>query len=351
MLSGPNHVFEFVCQQTGRCCRSRWKVELSHYDKVNLEARARGSEVEEAVRVGVIEDEPEPGGDGEGGAEAEAYRRTYHLAKSACGGCGFLDGNRCSLHAALGPEALPEPCRNFPVIAVQTGWGVEVGYNLTCPHAIALTAKRPFAVERRDDWERPLDPQQSRASFIPPPGGWAGWRARRAGAIGALDGVGDGAGLVAAVGAAMQKVAGGAWGGEVERWCDALELRDRIEVSYAECAPFLKTWGEALERAPEWGSVAEGLAVAERCGGVGLVGRYLQHTLHTVYFRTGQPEGVAYLWALAAFGAVLRLLPAMEASYPKAPVEAAIVLVEMGVFGDLRTLGEVMLPAPPSSTA
>lgn len=346
MLSGPSQVFEFVCQQTGRCCRSKWKVELTHYDRVALVAKARGTPLEAAVMAGVIADE-------DVGAEAaEDYERTYHLTKCA-DGCSFLDGDRCSLHAALGAEALPDPCRNFPVIAVSTAWGTEVGYNLTCPHAIALTARSPFRIERNDDWERPLDPQQTRASMIPPPEGWRAFRASRGAAIAALAEPGESgqSELMARVAVAMQAVVPGAWTPEsTAAWCDALALDARIAESVAEAAPFLRTWGEPLAEPPAWSSLAEGLAAVEALGRREALARYLQHTLHTVYFRTGLPSARAYAFALAAFAAAARMVPALTASYanPKGdPLAAAIVLVEMGLFGDLRSLATLTLPPSP----
>lgn len=343
MLTGPNHVFDFVCQQTGRCCSSGWKVELSHYDQVNLVAKARGTPIEAAVAEHVIAD---PAAEG-----ADDYQRTYHLAKSACGGCTFLDGNRCSIHAAIGPLALPDPCRNFPVIAVQTAWGVEVGYNLTCPHAIALTAKSPLTMERREDWERPLDPQQTRASFIPPPEGWRAFREARKRALDALApaasdeaGLSDDA-LLDAVAASLEAVALASWDrSKIETFADALDVRARIEVCVDECAPFLSTWGAPLSGPPRWATLREGLEAAGT-EGRRLVARYLQHTLHTCYFRTGLPAPHAYRLALAAWAAVVRLGPGLAEAYPKAPLRAAIVLVEMGLFGDLRSLAATPLPS------
>jgi Fe-S-cluster containining protein len=338
MLSGPNHVFSFVCQQTGRCCRAGWKVEIDHYDQVNLVAKARGTELEAAIAERVVADSGEPSEDG------QAFERTYHLEKDACGACSFLDGNRCGIHGALGPQALPDPCRNFPVIAMKTAWGTEVGYNLACPHAIALTAASPFAYERREAWERPLDPQQTRATFIPPDGGWNPFLASRRAAIMKLTGSTTET-LLADIAEAMSLLGTGTWTAEsISRWCDALALESRVSVVIDECAPFLKTWGPALDSAPTWSSLPDGLGLDPV-----LAARYLQHTLHTVFFRTGQPMGRAYLLALAAFGMAVRMAPSLGATYPKAPLRAAIVLTEVGLFGDLRSLGGLVLPAVPTA--
>lgn len=335
MLSGPNHVFDFVCQQTGRCCRAGWKVEIDHYDQVNLVSRAKGTELEPTIAAQVV---PDPTHDG------EDFERRYHLQKDDCGACSFLDGDRCGIHGALGPLALPDPCRNFPVIAMKTAWGTEVGYNLACPHAIALTAASPFSYERREDWERPLDPQQTRSTFIAPDGGWKPFLANRREAIAKLSSSSSET-LLADVAAAMTLLGPGAWTpASVASWCDALTLEQRVAVVIGECAPFLKTWGPALEAPPTFSSLAEGLAHDPV-----LAARYLQHTLHTVYFRTGQPMPRAYLLALAAFGMAVRLAPALSATYPKAPLRAAIVLTEVGLFGDLRTLGALSLPATPTT--
>ena len=346
MISGPRQVFEFVCQQTGRCCRSSWKVELTHYDYVNLASVARDTALEAAVRDQVVADPHDE--------DDDDYQRTYHLAKSACGGCSFLDGNRCGMHATLGPLALPEPCRNFPVIATRTAWGTEVGYNLTCPHAITLTAKTPFAIERRDDWERPLDPHQTRASMLPPPEGWKAWRATRQAAIEALNSNDRPNGptaddLMTGVANAMNAI-GGTWtAASVTTWCDALALESRIAESVVEAGPFLGTWGEPLTSPPAWSSMANALALATATNNLELAARYLQQTLHTVYFRTGLPAAQAYRIALAAFGAVMRLAPALVQPYPKGPFKAAIVLVELGLFGELRTLPTVSLPNDPAA--
>lgn len=337
MLSGPNHVFEFVCQQTGRCCRAGWKVEIDHYDQVNLVAKARGSDLEQAVAERVVADVSLPE------RATNEYERTYHLAKDECGACSFLDGNRCGVHGALGAKALPDPCRNFPVIAMKTAWGTEVGYNLACPHAIALTAKSAFAYERREDWERPLDPQQTKATFIPPAPGWQGFLGARRAAVSKLSSATEET-LLADVARAMNEVVGGFDAGSLVRWCDSLDLRDRVTPVITECAPFLSTWGPPLAQAPEWSPLAEGLVIEPE-----LAARYLQHTLHTVYFRTGQPLTRAYLFALAAFAMATRMAPALRATYPKAPLRAAIVLTEVGLFGDLRTLDRVVLPDPPTA--
>lgn len=335
MLSGPNHVFDFVCQQTGRCCRAGWKVEIDHYDQVNLVSRARGTDLEQAIGAQVV---PDPAHDG------EDFERRYHLQKDGCGACSFLDGDRCGIHGALGPLALPDPCRNFPVIAMKTAWGTEVGYNLACPHAIALTAASPFSYERREDWERPLDPQQTRSTFIAPEGGWKPFLGNRREAIMRL-GSSTAETLLADVAAAMALLSSAAWtAASVATWCDNLVLEQRVAPVIAECAPFLKTWGPALEAPPAFSPVADGLGLDPV-----LAARYLQHTLHTVYFRTGQPTERAYLLALAAFGMAVRLAPALSATYPKAPLRAAIVLTEVGLFGDLRTLGDLALPALPAT--
>ncbi|HRE90735.1 MAG TPA: YkgJ family cysteine cluster protein [Myxococcota bacterium] len=336
MLSGPNHVFSFVCQQTGRCCRAGWKVEIDHYDQVNLVAKARGTELEAAIAERVVPD----ASDGE--ASEQAFERTYHLEKDACGACSFLDGDRCGIHGALGPQALPDPCRNFPVIAMKTAWGTEVGYNLACPHAIALTAASPFSYERREEWERPLDPQQTKATFIAPDGGWNPFLASRRAAIAKLS-ASTAETLLADIAEAMSLLGSGSWtAADIERWCDALALEPRVAVVIDECAPFLKTWGPALGAAPSWSSLEDGLGLDPA-----LAARYLQHTLHTVYFRTGQPMGRAYLLALAAFAMAVRMAPALSATYSKAPLRAAIVLTEVGLFGDLRSLGVVELPPGP----
>lgn len=346
-LTGPNHVFSFVCQQTGRCCRAGWKVELDHYDQVNLSTRARGTDLESAVADRVQPDPADPDA-----PSTEDFQRTYHLAKNTCGACSFLEGDRCGIHAALGPLALPDPCRNFPVMAVQTAWGVEVGYHLACPHAIQLTASTPFAFETRESWDRPLDPQQTRASFIPPPEGWKAFLTARRAAIARLN---DPDTLEvdtfpAALAAAFSTLLPNAWTTEtLLAWCDDLELAARLAPVLTEATPFLKTWGPPLPAAPGFSPFEAGLAAVEQHpgGGLALAARYLQHTLHTVYFRTGQPRAVAYPLALAALAMAVRLTPTLAATYPKAPLRAAIVLTELAVFSDLRTLGRLPLPPLP----
>ncbi len=100
----------FTCTQCGRCCHDL-DVRVTPAEKARLEAaRALFPEVPEMFA-------------------GEARDR---LARRPGGACVFLEGTRCLVHARLGLEQKPLPCRFFPYTVVRADDEVRVGLRFNC---------------------------------------------------------------------------------------------------------------------------------------------------------------------------------------------------------------------------
>ena len=100
----------FSCTQCGRCCHSL-DVRVTPAEKARLEAaRALFPEVPEMFTGDAMD----------------------RLARRPGGACVFLEGTRCLVHARLGLEHKPLPCRFFPYTVVRADDEVRVGLRFNC---------------------------------------------------------------------------------------------------------------------------------------------------------------------------------------------------------------------------
>ncbi len=167
-----NHALAFRCTCCGACCQAGWQVPLDPYDAAALRRAATLPALHGLMPDDALQ--PAPGGGAFLGGGGEA--------------CPLLRGDlRCALHAVAGAEALPVPCRNYPVDVVATPWGSEVYLELTCPTAVGLLAATPFALVRDPPWTRESDLRQTRFAQRPlavrpgESGDWGVWlKTRRA---------------------------------------------------------------------------------------------------------------------------------------------------------------------------
>jgi Fe-S-cluster containining protein len=114
----------YGCRHTGACCTSNWPIPVE---------RDRFARIEAAVASGVLA----------ASAEVRRWRATPDgelLLPLAPEGCTFYDvsGRRCTVHRALGHDALPLACRQFPRVTVREPRGVSVTLSHYCPTAASL---------------------------------------------------------------------------------------------------------------------------------------------------------------------------------------------------------------------
>jgi hypothetical protein len=116
----------YQCRHSGACCASGWPIPV------------------EVTRVAAIADAV---GDGRlhagGGAWLEAARGAPDdvagVFRNVEGGrCVFRQGDRCAVHATLGPGALPAACVHFPRVCLVDDRGVSVTLSHYCPTAADL---------------------------------------------------------------------------------------------------------------------------------------------------------------------------------------------------------------------
>ncbi|MGE0489501.1 MAG: YkgJ family cysteine cluster protein [Vulcanimicrobiota bacterium] len=116
----------YDCLQCAKSCRTAWKIPVS-----------------QEVFQGLIDSESVRRVEGLG-LEPFAQSREQLVLTNCEGGCVFLEGNRCHIHATLGPAAKPTSCRQFPFFPVETPDGLFVGVSFYCT-AIARNSGRALA--------------------------------------------------------------------------------------------------------------------------------------------------------------------------------------------------------------
>jgi len=150
----------YRCNERGCCCRS-WPIAWTKGDVVRttkaLGDTALGRRFAQAYEV-VDKESPELS-DFVTGAPRPRFEKTYGRVRlDARGGCAMLeDDDRCAVHAAVGEQALPELCVNFPVVALETPGGTELYFEPLCPEVRRPLYENPepFAlIEREGGWRR-----------------------------------------------------------------------------------------------------------------------------------------------------------------------------------------------------
>lgn len=107
----------YRCRNSGDCCTSRWPIPI----EADALARARAAFVN-----GPHVDDPRDG--------------SPALLPINARGCAFhnAETHRCEIHTAIGHDALPLACRQFPRVSVIYPRGVSVALSCYCPTALEM---------------------------------------------------------------------------------------------------------------------------------------------------------------------------------------------------------------------
>ncbi len=110
----------YDCLQCGDSCHIFWEIPVDAESERAMIALGAAE---------YLQRKPE-----RGAFEASAFDSSKRvLCKATDGACVFLNGeNLCALHAAKGPEAKPQACRDFPFRYVDTSNGEYVGVSFAC---------------------------------------------------------------------------------------------------------------------------------------------------------------------------------------------------------------------------
>lgn len=124
----------YACRHAGACCSSGWPIPVE---------RARADLVRRAVKDGRIAMRGEWLR-----CEGRTESAAGVLATGEHGCCVFRLENRCAIHQALGPGALPLACQHFPRVVLIDPRGTFVTLSHYCPTAAALLfdAETPLSI-------------------------------------------------------------------------------------------------------------------------------------------------------------------------------------------------------------
>jgi Fe-S-cluster containining protein len=118
----------YRCAHSGACCTSSWPIPVEA-DRLELMRSASANGQLRSRDGGNAFDFPE-----------DAPPETPALLSVSGGRCAFFDdaSHRCRVHTALGHDALPLACRQFPRVVVTDPRGVSVVLSHYCPTAAGL---------------------------------------------------------------------------------------------------------------------------------------------------------------------------------------------------------------------
>jgi len=134
----------YRCRHAGACCSSNWPIpiepdRLIHLRSAMANRRLRPAKGADLAGIDVIDPHSVPATSAEGAPS---------LLARVNGRCVFFDdfedsvtapdSGRCRIHAALGHDALPLACRQFPRVTVEDPRGVSVTLSHYCPTAAGL---------------------------------------------------------------------------------------------------------------------------------------------------------------------------------------------------------------------
>jgi Fe-S-cluster containining protein len=120
----------YRCQRAGACCTSSWPIPVEADRHARLQAALAAGALRSAAPADACFEAP-------AGAPAD----TPAVLNVINHRCVFFDDatdRRCRVHDALGHEALPLACRQFPRVVVRDPRGVSVVLSHYCPTAAAL---------------------------------------------------------------------------------------------------------------------------------------------------------------------------------------------------------------------
>ncbi|HEY8231909.1 MAG TPA: hypothetical protein VIJ10_04530 [Vicinamibacteria bacterium] len=118
---------DYRCRMSGACCRSGWDIAVE-------------PAAEERIRRGVADGRLRPADWGRAAAGLPHGARVL-LRVLPSGDCAFLapgEPRLCAVHKALGEDALPSACRQFPRVVTLTPLGVSLTLSHYCPTAAEM---------------------------------------------------------------------------------------------------------------------------------------------------------------------------------------------------------------------
>lgn len=163
---------DYRCGRTGACCTSGWNVGV----EPDVEAAVRAALREGRLRV--AHPEPLAGPPGDAAVAVDGHGRCAFFVPGA--------PHACAIHGALGHDALPVSCRQFPRVALLAPAAVRVSLSHYCPTAAALLAPQRDVRVVEDPPAfppgRPYEGLDARAAHGPllRPGVLLGWDAHAA---------------------------------------------------------------------------------------------------------------------------------------------------------------------------
>jgi Fe-S-cluster containining protein len=126
---------DYGCRSSGACCRSGWPIAVEPL-------------AEQRIRKAVGSGRLEPA-DWAQEAPGLPHGARVLLRVLASGDCAFLmpgEPRLCAVHSALGEDALPSACRQFPRVATLTPLGVSLTLSHYCPTAAATLLRDDMAL-------------------------------------------------------------------------------------------------------------------------------------------------------------------------------------------------------------
>ncbi len=129
----------YRCRHAGACCTSNWPIPVEADRLLGIRAALATGRLQPAV--GGRESAIDESSDAPAETPAILGRDTHH--------CVFYNrspdttAGRCRIHAALGHDALPLACRQFPRVSMHDPRGVSVTLSHYCPTAAGLLDADP----------------------------------------------------------------------------------------------------------------------------------------------------------------------------------------------------------------
>ncbi len=220
----------YRCRDAGACCTAGWPIPVE---------ADRAAALHGALASGRVQAVRSPAGEGSPVRWLpQAPRETPAVLAAAGGACVFHRAaapRRCEIHHALGHDALPLACRQFPRVSVVDPRGVSVTLSHYCPTAaslldtnepVAITAEAPafpadgeyVGLDVRDDLPPSLRPDMLMD--------WEAWWIWEERCVTELAGAHDPAHTLATIGRVVERV---------RTWRPAEgALADRIEAAFAQ---------------------------------------------------------------------------------------------------------------------
>jgi len=131
----------YRCQHAGACCSSNWPIPVEADRLVVLQsalANGRLRPAQGSADAALEHPPPAP-------AETPALLGRHGASCAFFADAAEAGGGRCRVHTALGHDALPLACRQFPRVSVHDPRGVSITLSHYCPTAAGLLDADPPA--------------------------------------------------------------------------------------------------------------------------------------------------------------------------------------------------------------